>query len=76
MLLHLHNFVTNLGDLNKYSTFPFENFLSGRKRDVKKVPHLMPHGVQQIIRKRNLMELCRIETKLFFTDNPPTIAAL
>lgn len=47
-LLHLHEFYLSIGNLNQFSTFPFENFLNVLKHRIKKTRGIFAQTANQL----------------------------
>jgi hypothetical protein len=69
-LLHLYEFVKLYGNVNNFSTFPFENFLSTVKLRCKKTRYVFPHIVHQLLSIRDV-NVTNPEKPLHYTIKPP-----
>lgn len=47
-LLHVHEYYMTIGNLDRFSTFPFENFLSKLKHRVRKTRHIFAQTLNQL----------------------------
>lgn len=71
VLSHLPQFVKIYGQLDKWSTFPFENYFSALKRRTKCTPYIFSHLTNNIFDIRNTTDFSPPTSSLFFSNCSP-----
>lgn len=75
VLLHLHDFVLKHGNLNKFSTFGFENHLHHIKKRIRVTRHIFRHVLNQCFTLRNIC-ISDCVSDLFFSSKSPNNCAI
>lgn len=74
-LLHLHHFVQQLGPLDNFSAFIFENYLYMLKQRIKSGSFVLSQTINSVIDIRTLYH-SSVSDNLFFSDKYPNNCAI
>jgi hypothetical protein len=75
-LLHIHEFVKMYGNLNNFSSFPFENHLSHLKKRIVVTKSIFKHVLNQLLEVRSINTNDPTASPLFFSHKSPNNCAV